>query len=53
MFFKEEGTENQKRFLHSHNLKILMLLHTLLGKLNSIIKDFEKENLDMMTVIRK
>jgi len=52
-FFKDEGTENQKRLLRSHNLKILMLLHTLLGKLNSIIKDFEKENLDMMTVVRK
>lgn len=35
------------------NLNILILLHTLIGKLNSLIKDFEKENLDMMTVVRK
>ena len=52
-FFEEEGSETQRGWFTPENYKMLQLMSVLLGKISRFIKDFEKEDIDIVLVVKR
>ena len=52
-FFEGEGSETQRGWFTPENYKMLQLMSVLLGRISRFIKDFEKEDIDIVLVVKR
>jgi hypothetical protein len=52
IYFMQEGKSNQKQYFNSENLVMLNLFSCLANKIDYFIRYFEKDNRDMMKIVK-